>query len=47
METKTVDETIPFYAADLHVHTPASKCYRGNKDDNEYFEIVKQYYEKI
>ncbi|MPQ47742.1 hypothetical protein GCQ56_12075 [Marinifilum sp. N1E240] len=29
------------YSADLHVHTPASKCYKGTKVDNEYFEILK------
>lgn len=41
-----VEETLSFCAADLHVHTPASNCYRGNKDNNEYFEIIRKYYEK-
>jgi len=30
-----------FYKMDLHVHTPASKCYKGSKNDEEYFEILK------
>lgn len=29
------------YSADLHIHTPASKCYEGAKSDNEYIEIIK------
>ncbi|MDD6481051.1 MAG: hypothetical protein PUF65_02070 [Lachnospiraceae bacterium] len=28
------------YKMDLHVHTPASKCYLGPKTDDEYFEIL-------
>ncbi len=27
---------------DLHIHTPASKCYKGPKSDEEYFEILKK-----
>lgn len=30
-----------FYKIDLHIHTPASKDYRGLKDDEEYFRIIK------
>ena len=29
------------YKMDLHIHTPASKCYLGPKNDDEYFEILK------
>lgn len=29
------------YSADLHIHTPASKCYEGTKVETEYLEIVK------
>lgn len=31
-----------WHAIDLHVHTPASKDYRGKKDDEEYKSILKQ-----
>lgn len=30
-----------FYKMDLHIHTPASKCYIGAKNDEEYFEILR------
>ena len=30
-----------FYKVDLHVHTPASKCFKGDKSDNGYWEILK------
>lgn len=30
-----------FYKADLHVHTPASKCYIGDKTENGYWEILR------
>ena len=30
-----------FYKMDLHIHTPASKCYTGAKNDEEYFEILR------
>ena len=26
-----------FYKVDLHVHTPASKCYTGDKTENGYW----------
>ena len=29
------------FKMDLHIHTPASKCYKGPKNDTEYFEILK------
>lgn len=29
------------FKMDLHIHTPASKCYKGPKNDAEYFEILK------
>ena len=28
------------YKADLHIHTPASKCYKGNKTEDEYLQII-------
>lgn len=31
-----------FYKVDLHIHTPASTCYKGTKDDEEYFRILKE-----
>jgi hypothetical protein len=31
-----------FVKVDLHIHTPASKCYKGNKDDKEYFRILRK-----
>ena len=30
-----------FYKVDLHVHTPASKCYKGVKDEEGYWQILK------
>ncbi|MCX6163539.1 MAG: hypothetical protein NTU73_01550, partial [Ignavibacteriae bacterium] len=30
-----------FFKTDLHIHTPASKCYKGIKDDEEYFRILE------
>lgn len=30
-----------FYKADLHVHTPASKCYLGDKTENGYWGILR------
>ncbi len=35
-----------FYGVDLHVHTPASSCYKGDKCDNEYLEILRRYSSK-
>ena len=29
------------YSADIHIHSPASKCYKGNKDSNEYIAILE------
>jgi predicted metal-dependent phosphoesterase TrpH len=37
---------LPFYAVDLHVHTPASSCYKGPRTDDEYLNILKRYSEK-
>lgn len=34
------------YKADLHIHTPASKCYKGPKDDAEYIRIIEKAEEK-
>jgi len=31
-----------FVQIDLHIHTPSSSCYKGQKVDNEYFEIIKK-----
>lgn len=30
-----------FYKVDLHVHTPASKCYVGDKSDESYWKILE------
>ena len=30
------------FKADLHIHTPASKCYKGSKDDAEYIRIIEK-----
>jgi hypothetical protein len=35
-----------FVGVDLHIHTPASNCYKGPKTDEEYLNIIRQYYEK-
>lgn len=35
-----------FIGADLHVHTPASKCYEGDKNDIEYIQIIRKFYSK-
>lgn len=45
MEQKYLDELV---AVDLHVHTPASNCYRRKNSDleGEYIDILKQYIEK-
>ena len=29
------------YKMDLHIHTPASKCYKGAKNDDEYLKIIE------
>lgn len=34
-----------FIKIDLHVHTPSSYDYKGNKDDNEYFSLLKQFHD--
>lgn len=34
------------FKADLHIHTPASKCYKGSKDDAEYIRIIEKAEEK-
>jgi PHP family Zn ribbon phosphoesterase len=31
-----------FVKVDLHIHTPASKCYKGKKDDGEYLNILRK-----
>lgn len=33
------------YKAELHIHTPASKCYKGCKDLSEYLKIINRAYE--
>lgn len=30
-----------FVKVDLHIHTPASICYKGKKDDEEYLRILR------
>ena len=34
------------FKAELHIHTPASKCYKGAKDDDEYLRIIEEAYSK-
>lgn len=34
------------FKADLHIHTPASKCYKGKKEDAEYLRIIEKAEEK-
>lgn len=34
------------YKAELHIHTPASKCYKGIKEDEEYLRIIEKAYSK-
>ena len=31
-----------FHKIDLHIHTPASKCYRGENSNDEFFKILKK-----
>ncbi len=31
-----------FHKIDLHIHTPASKCYRGENTDDEFLNILKK-----
>lgn len=40
MAKKIEDNQMQVYRADLHIHTPASKCYKGPKDDAEYIKII-------
>jgi len=35
-----------FKAVDLHVHTPASLCYKGDKTEDEYLDILRRYINK-
>jgi len=30
------------YCADIHIHTPSSKCYKGAKEDAEYIKILEK-----
>ena len=30
-----------FFKVDLHVHTPASKCYKGDKSEEGYWKILQ------
>jgi len=39
-------EPSAFYPVDLHVHTPASKCFRGETNDEGYLGIIGEYVEK-
>lgn len=36
-----MNKKLQVFSADLHIHTPASKCYKGKKNDEEYLEILK------
>lgn len=46
MAKNNLKSEIQVYKADLHIHTPASKCYKGPKDDMEYLRIVEKAEEK-
>lgn len=35
-----------FYPMNLHVYTPSSKCYQGEKNDEKYISIIRNYAEK-
>jgi predicted metal-dependent phosphoesterase TrpH len=35
-----------YYKMDLHIHTPASSCYEGAKEDDEYIKILEAALEK-
>ena len=35
-----------FYKVDLHIHSPSSDCYKGPKNDDEYFSILQRCKEK-
>lgn len=39
-------EKTNFIPVDLHVHTPASKCYKGMTNDEEYINIIQNYFKK-
>lgn len=39
-------DKITIFRAELHIHTPASKCYKGPKNDEEYISILKRAKEK-
>jgi hypothetical protein len=40
---KTQDESdLKWVGVDLHVHTPASKDYRGSKEDSEYLNVIRK-----
>lgn len=36
-----MNKELTIYSADIHIHTPASKCYKGLKNDSEFVEIIK------
>lgn len=36
-----MNKELNIYSADIHIHTPASKCYEGTKDEAGYIEIIK------
>lgn len=46
MSKKIEENQMSVYKADLHIHTPASKCYKGPKDDAEYIRIILKAQEK-
>jgi len=44
--TKTNFPGARFYKSDLHIHTPASKCWKGKKDSQQMEEIFKKLQEE-
>lgn len=42
MDKNVKNNKLKTFKADLHIHTPASKCYKGSKDDAEYIRIIEK-----
>ena len=37
-----MNKDLNVFHADLHIHTPASKCYKGNKNEKEFLKIISK-----
>lgn len=42
MAKKNENKEMKVFKADFHIHTPASKCYKGTKNDEEYLKIIEK-----